>query len=91
MVFYLCNLESSWPKDDMCQICVVEIGPVAPEKKIFDVANVFALFSYYLHIINGKTFHLNKLQNFLHSRMLCAKFGWNWHSGSRAEYENVKS
>ena len=29
--------------------------------------------------------------NPLHSRMLCAKFGWNWLSGSKEEDENVKS
>ena len=29
--------------------------------------------------------------NPLHPRMLCAKFGWNWPSGSRVEDENVKS
>ena len=29
--------------------------------------------------------------NPLYPRMLCAKFGWNWPSGSGEEYENVKS
>ena len=29
--------------------------------------------------------------NPLNSRMLCAKFGWHWTSGSRKEAENVKS
>ena len=29
--------------------------------------------------------------NLLHPRMLCAKFGWNWPSGSGEEVENVKS
>ena len=29
--------------------------------------------------------------NPLHPRMLCAKFGWNWSSGSWEEDENVKS
>ena len=29
--------------------------------------------------------------NPLHPRMLCAKFGWNWLSGSGEEDENVKS
>ena len=29
--------------------------------------------------------------NSLHPRMLCAKFGWNWSSGSWEEDENVKS
>ena len=28
--------------------------------------------------------------NSLHPRMLCAKFGWNWPSGSGEEDENVK-
>mgnify|MGYP003691611305 CR=1 FL=1 len=29
--------------------------------------------------------------NSLHPRMLCAKFNWNWPSGSGEEDENVKS
>ena len=29
--------------------------------------------------------------NTLHPRMLCAKFGWSWSSGSWEEDENVKS
>ena len=29
--------------------------------------------------------------NSLHPKMRCAKFGWNWSSGSVEEYENVKS
>ena len=29
--------------------------------------------------------------NPLHPRMLCAKFGWNWPSGSGEEDKNVKS
>mgnify|MGYP003684358579 CR=1 FL=1 len=29
--------------------------------------------------------------NALYPRMLCAKFGWNWPSGSGEEDENVKS
>ena len=29
--------------------------------------------------------------NPLHPNMLCAKFGWNWLSGSEEEDENVKS
>ena len=34
--------------------------------------------------------HLKNL-NSLHSRVICAKFGWNWLSGSGEEDENVKS
>ena len=35
-------------------------------------------------------FILRKL-NLIHPRMLCAKFGWNWCSGSGEDDENVKS
>ena len=37
----------------------------------------------------GGTLHLNKFP--LHQRMLRAKFGWNWPSGSGEVDENVKS
>ena len=34
--------------------------------------------------------HLNKVE-FPFSRMLCAKFGWNWLVGSREEDKNGKN
>ena len=38
----------------------------------------------------GGALLLNKLDS-LHKRMIYAKFGWNWPSGSAEEDENVKS
>ena len=49
----------------------------------------FVSFCYYLPLEKGVVLHLNNL-NPLHPRMLCAKFGWNWLSGS-SEEENRKT
>ena len=46
--------------------------------------------SNYLPLEKGGPFIWTNL-NPLYPRMLCAKFGWNWPSGSGEEDENVKS
>ena len=52
--------------------------------------NVFSLFRNYLPLEMGVKFIFKNL-NPHQARMLCAKFGWNWPSGSWEEDENVKS
>ena len=54
----------------------IEIGSVVMEKMIFKFVNVFLQFLNYLPLEKGET---------LHPRMFCAKFGWNWPSGSGEE------
>ena len=44
----------------------------------------FCFFCNYLPWEKGGALHLNKLES-LHPRILCAKFGWNWLSGSGEE------
>ena len=55
---------------------------------------ISSMYFYYFVIVSpGKragTFNWSKL-NPLHSRMLCAKFGWNWPNESGEEDENVRS
>ena len=48
-------------------------------------------FCYFVIISLGKEPFIWTNLNPLHPRMLCAKFGWNWPSGSGEEDENVKS
>ena len=63
---------------------LVKISPVVLEKIIFKFANVFSL---YLIISTWKRagpFIWTNL-NPLHTRMHCAKFGWNWPCGSGEE------
>ena len=71
---------------------LVEIGPVVLEKKIFLISSMY--FRYFLVI----SFLWKRVGPFIwtnlnphHQRMICAKFGWNWPSGSGKEDENVKS
>ena len=42
---------------------------------------MFSLFRYYLPLEKEGALHLNPI----HPRMFCAKFGWNWLSGSGEE------
>ena len=57
-----------------------EMGWMVLEK--LKTNNVILLFRYYLPLENGVALHLKIKLNPLHLRMLCAKFGWNWHCGS---------
>ena len=64
---------------------LVEIGLLVLEKKIFWILSMY--FHYFLIISPWKKagpFIWTNL-NPLHPRMLCAKFGWNWPSGSGEE------
>ena len=49
--------------------------------------NIFAIISPFKRVWPFIWTNLNPL----HPRMLCARFGWNWSSGSLQEDENVKS
>ena len=70
---------------------LVEIGPVVLEKKMFKFRQcIFAICVIISPLKRAGPFIWTNL-NPLHPRMLCAKFGWNWPSGSGEEDENVKS
>ena len=67
---------------------LVEIGPVVSEKNFFlnlNFVNAFFLIGIYLPFEKGGAVYLNKLKFSNHQRMHCAKFGWNWPSGSAEE------
>ena len=69
---------------------LVEIGPVVLEKKILTFSSMY--FHYFIIISPWKKagpFIWTNL-NPLHLRMLCAKFSWNWPSGSGEEDGNLK-
>ena len=59
-------------------------------RKFLNFVKVFSLFHNHLSLEKGGALHLNKLES-SSPRILCAKFGLNWPSGSREEDENVKS
>ena len=60
-------------------LSLVEIGSVVQEKKMY-----FRYFGNYLPLEKDGSLHLNKLES-PYPRMLCAKFGWFWPSGSGVE------
>ena len=86
--FIWTNLNPLHPSMFCAKFC--QNWPVIVENKIFKICHVFSQFSNYLPLKKGGAFHLDKLES-RHPRMLCAKFGWNWPSGSGEENENVKS
>ena len=59
-------------------------------RSFLNFVNVILLFCNYLPWKRAGPFIWTNL-NSLHPRMLCAKFGRNWRSGSGEEDENVKS
>ena len=73
MVLHLNKLESSLPKDTLCHIWL-------KLAELFWRFFKFSLFPNYTPLEKGPV-HLNSL----HPKMLCAKFGWNWPSGSGEE------
>ena len=83
------NMNPNHPRM-LCAKLGWNIGPVVLEKKIFKFCQCIFAFCNYLPLEKGRALHLNKLNTY-HPRMFCAKFGWNWPSGSWEEDENVKS
>ena len=69
---------------------LVKIAPVILEKKCFLISLKY--FHYFVMIFPWKRAWSIIWTNLnpLHPRMLSAKFGWNWPSGSGEEGENVK-
>ena len=69
---------------------LVKIGQVVLEKILTFFKSIFRYFVIISHWKRVWPFIWINL-NTLCPRMLCAKFGWNWPSGSFEEDENVKS
>ena len=89
VVLHLIKLESPSPKNALCQVWL-KLVQCFWRTRFLNLINVFSLFCYHLHLEKGVALHLNNLNPF-QTKMLCAKFGWNWPSGSREEDEYVKS
>ena len=66
---------------------LVEIGLVVLKKKTLNFISVFSLFLYDLPLGKGSapSFEQFWIPFTLYPGMLCAKFGWNWLSGSGEE------
>ena len=65
---------------------LIDFGPVVLEKKFFLKASIY--FQYFVFISplkNERPIILLNL-NSLHPKIFCAKFGWNWSTGSGVEY-----
>ena len=77
---HLNKLEFHSPKDALCQVWL-KLAQWFWRKRFLNFINVFLLFRNYLLLKKGGPFIWTNL-NPLHPRMLCAKFGWNWPSGS---------
>ena len=76
----------SSPKDASCQVWL-KLAPWFLRGRFLNFVNAFALFR---NLEKGWSFIWTNL-NPLYPRMLCAKFIWNWPSGSGQEDDIVKS
>ena len=77
------KFESPSPKDALCQVWLYWVS--GSVEKDFLISSMY--FPYFVIISPWKRagpFTWTNV-NSLHQRMLCAKFGWNWLSGSREE------
>ena len=77
------KLESSSPKDALCQVWL-KLAQRFWRNRFLNFVNVFLLFRNYLPLEKGGPFICTKL-NPHHPRMHCAKFGWNLTYGSGEE------
>ena len=82
-VLHLNKLESLSPKDAWCQDWL-KLAQWFWKRRFLNFVNVFSLFHNYLPLEKGGSFIWTNL-NPLHPKMLYAKFGWNWPSGSIEE------
>ena len=80
--FHLNKLKSSLPKDAFCYVWL----KLAQRfwRRFFKMSMYFHYFVFISPQKKEKSFIWTNL-NSLHSRMICAKFGWNWPSGSGGE------
>ena len=87
---HLNKLESPSPKDALCQVWL-KLVQWFLRSRFFKISSMY--FSYFVIISPWKRAGLFIWGNLnaLHPKMLYAKFGWNWPSGSVEEDENVKS
>ena len=81
--FILNKLESPALKDALCQFWL-KLAQWFCRRRFLNFINEFSLFQNYLSWKRARPFIWRNL-NPLYSRMLCAKFGWNWSSGSGEE------
>ena len=86
---HLKKLESPAPKDALCQVWLT-LAQWFWRRGFLYFVNEFSLFRTYPPWKRAGSFIWGNLIT-LHQGILCAKFGWNWPSGSGEEDENVKS
>ena len=75
VALHLNKLESTLPKDALCQVWL-KLAQWFWRGRFLNFINVFTLFPYYLCLEEGEALHLNKLESPSPKdpRMLCAKF-----------------
>ena len=81
------NLIYPSPKDDLCQVWL-KLAHCGSGEYFFEIFNFFLLFCNYLPFKRAELFIWTNLSP-LHPKILCAKFDWNWLSGSRDEFSNL--
>ena len=79
--------ESPSPRDVMCHVWL-KLAHWFWRRKFFKFVNVFSLLCYYSSSKRLRSI-IWTILNPLYPRMLCAKFGWIWLTGSGEDYWNL--
>ena len=98
---HLDKFKSLSSKDTLCQVWL-KLAQWFLRRKFLNIFDIILYFCYYLPLEKGVLYaiisHWKRAWPFiftnlnpLYPRMLCAKFGRNWPSGSGEEVENAKS
>ena len=99
VALHLKNFYFSLPHCWQCSVpSLVEVQLWIWRWRFINIINIFSLFYQYISLEKGMALYLIKLESSTSKNalcqvwiMLCAKFGWNWMSGSSKEDDNVKS
>ena len=88
MTLHLHKLEFPIPYDALCQVWLKLEEWFYRGFRFLNIVDAFLVCHNYLLLERDKALQLKKLE-FLYLRMCCAKFGWNWPSGSWEYLKNV--
>ena len=89
VTIHLNKFEFSSPENALCKVRL-KLALWFWRWLFLNIVSVFSLFRNYLPLEKGVALHLSNL-NPRHPRMLCAKFSWNWPSGSGEVNDNIES
>ena len=90
VTLHLNKLDFTSPKNNLGWVCL-KLTQGFLRGRFLNFVTAFSLFRNYLPLEKDVALYSKKNLKYLHPRMLCTKFGWNWLSGSWEEDFYVSS